>query len=102
MQKLYRQVYINGLRIDPPTEADPQPVAGYMASLRINPEQQMRNVAAILRQYTEIKRAYNGKGRAKTYAADIDTIAGTARQLAEMVEQYFNNELQEIDNELPF
>jgi hypothetical protein len=45
----------------------------------------LRNVAAALLGYTEVRRAHNGRGRARTYAADPDTIAETARQLAETV-----------------
>lgn len=53
-------------------------------------EQQMRNVASILRQYTEVTRPHNGKGHAPTYAARVDAIAQTGRQLADMVIEYLD------------
>lgn len=104
MNQLATHVFTNGLRIDPPVEADPAPAANYMTSLRNDPEQQMRNVAAVLMRYTEVKRHHNGKGRCATYSADLDTIAQTGRQLAEMVEAYFNTitSTEEADNELDF
>ena len=45
---------------------------------------QLRNVARLVVAYTEPRR-YNGKGRGRTFAADVETIATTSRQLAEMV-----------------
>jgi len=53
-------------------------------------EQQLRNVAAALRRYTEVTRRWNGRGKSSTYAANADTIASTGRQLAEMVEAYLD------------
>lgn len=67
------------------------------------PEQQLRNVAALLIKQTETKRNYNGKGRSATYAAPLGEIAPTARQLAEMVQQYLDGTLETLDTgELPF
>lgn len=45
----------------------------------------LKNVAQCVMQYTEVKRHHNGKGRHYTYAADVEAIAGAARQLAELV-----------------
>jgi hypothetical protein len=56
-------------------------------------EQKMLNVAACVRQYTEVTRRWNGRGKSSTYAASVDAIAGAARQLAEMVEAYFTADL---------
>lgn len=53
-------------------------------------EQKMRNVASILRQYTEVTRQHNGKGRPPTYAARVDAIAQTGRHLADMVLAYLD------------
>lgn len=44
MEKLYRHVFFNGLPLDPPSEPDPQPKPGYMASLR-SPEIDLVNAA---------------------------------------------------------
>lgn len=60
-------------------------------------EQQLRDVAEALRKYTTVTRAYNGKGRRRTYAADVDTIAETGRQLAEMVELFLDGRLEVHD-----
>jgi hypothetical protein len=69
----------------------------------LSQEQQLRNVAASLRRYTEVTRRWNGKGKSSTYAADADTIASTGRQLAEMVEAFLDGKLEAADtNELPF
>lgn len=53
-------------------------------------EQMMRNVATVLMGHTEVERAYNGRGRARTYAANVDAIAETGRQLATMVLEYLD------------
>lgn len=53
-------------------------------------EQQLRNVASVLMQYTEVTRPANGRGRPPTYAARVDAIAQTGRQLAEMVLAYLD------------
>lgn len=47
--------------------------------------QAMRNVASCVLANVEIKRFYTGRGRRREYATDIDTIADSARHLAEMV-----------------
>ena len=44
----------------------------------------IRNVANCLMSYTEPRR-HNGRGRGRSFAADTEAIATTARQLAEMV-----------------
>jgi hypothetical protein len=70
---------------------------------KLTPEQQLRNVAAIAIKHTEITRHYNGRGRCATYAADVDAIASTARQLAEMILQYLDGTRTTIDpSDLPF
>jgi hypothetical protein len=69
---------------------------------QITPEQQLRNVARILKQHTEAKRRYNGRGKPATYAADVDAIATTGRQLADMVEHYLDGQLSSSDDELLF
>lgn len=45
----------------------------------------LRNLAACVMGYTELKRRHNGRGRHATYAAEPEAIAGAARQLAERV-----------------
>jgi hypothetical protein len=55
-------------------------------------EQQLLNVAACVMQHTEVTRRHNGRGRAATYASNVDAIAGAARQLAEMVDAYFGEQ----------
>jgi len=65
----------------------------------ISPEQQLRNVAGALLDHTEIESESNGQG----YAATMDVIALTGRQLAEMVIAYLNGDLSPIDaGDLPF
>lgn len=44
----------------------------------------LRNVARCVIDLTTVKRFHNGRNRSRTYNGDIDTIAGAARQLAEM------------------
>lgn len=62
----------------------------------ISAEQQLQNVAAHAMKITEVKRQFNGKGRSATYVGDVDELASTARQLAEMVQAYLAGELVEI------
>jgi hypothetical protein len=70
-----------------------------MANLTI--EQQLRNVAQIVEEVTEVTevtevmRPRTGKRRTKTYAQNVDAIAGAARQLAAMVLQYLDADNQE-------
>ncbi len=70
-----------------------------MANLTI--EQQLRNVAQIVEEYTEVTevtevmRPRTGKRRTKTYAQPVDAIAGAARQLAVIVLQYLDADNQE-------
>ena len=52
-------------------------------------EQQMRNVARILVQYTERDNKAGRRSRQR-YRADTDAIAGTGRHLAEMVLEYLD------------
>ena len=48
-------------------------------------DEALRNVANTVMTLTEVTRYHNGKGSAKTYAGDIESIASAARQLADMV-----------------
>ena len=48
-------------------------------------DEALRNVANTVMSLTEVTRYHNGKGSAKTYAGDIESIASAARQLADMV-----------------
>lgn len=68
------------------------------------PEQQLRNVATALLEYTQVTRDYNGRGRPSTYAARVDTIASTGRQLAQMVMAYIDGQLAPVsaDDDCPF
>lgn len=68
----------------------------------LTPEQQLRNVAALILEQTETKRTWNGRGRSSTYAAPAGEIAPTARQLAEMIIQYFDGALAPFESDLPF
>lgn len=68
----------------------------------ITPEQQLRNVAALLIEQTEVTRTWNGRGRSSTYAAPVGEIAPTARQLAEMITQYLDGALAPVESDLPF
>lgn len=64
-----------------------------------NELEQLRNVANCVVRYTETVRPHNGKRKCSTYAEDIDTIAGSARQLAEMIlEMTAPNSLQGSGN----
>ncbi|MFN8467312.1 MAG: hypothetical protein U0X20_17270 [Caldilineaceae bacterium] len=74
------------------------------APKELSPEDQLRNVAHILIEETRAVRSYNGRGRSAVYEAGVDTIAGTGRQLAEMVIAYLNKELPPIplNDGLPF
>ncbi len=63
----------------------------------LTPEQQLQNVASLMLEETEVKRQYNGKGRTATYSANVDAIAGTGRQLAEMIIAYLDGKLQPVD-----
>lgn len=70
----------------------------------MTPEQKLHNVAAVVRRYTTVQREHNGKHRCRTYAANVDAIAESARQLAEMIEAYLNGEQSpaEPETNLPF
>ena len=69
----------------------------------LTPEQQLRNVARVAMEYTEKTRLSNGKGRTSVYPANKDAIAGTARQLAEMIVLYLDGKLEAIpESDLPF
>lgn len=70
----------------------------------ITPEEQLGSVARSLLSYTHIRKPHNGRGRqTRIYAADVDTIAETGRQLAEMIIAHLNGELRPIINDdLPF
>lgn len=72
----------------------------------ITPEEQLGSVARSLLSYTHIRKPHNGNGRGRQtriYAADVDTIAETGRQLAEMIIAHLNGELRPIINDdLPF
>lgn len=68
----------------------------------LTPEQQLRNIAALLIEQTEVVRTWNGRGRSSTYAAPLGEIAPTARQLAEMITQYLDGTLVPSDDEPPF
>ena len=54
------------------------------------------NVAQCVMKETTVVRWHNGKGSAKTYAGDIESIASAARQLADMVIM-----MLEDDNDVP-
>lgn len=69
----------------------------------ISSEEQLRNVARCVLANVEIKRHYTGRGRRREYAADPDTIADSARQLAEMVLAMLDGNLTPINgDDLPF
>jgi hypothetical protein len=69
----------------------------------VTPEERLRAVARVALRYTEVARRHNGRGRTKTYAADADAVADTARQLAEMVLAYLDGHLySEPPTEGPF
>ncbi len=68
----------------------PEYTTNRRGSVKLTVEQQMRNVANVLRKYTEVTRSQNGRGRPPTYAARVDTISHTGRQLAEMVLEYLD------------
>lgn len=74
-----------------------------MATKLLTPEQKLRNVAAVAKRYATPTRQYNGRGRMPSYPVDKHTIAEVALQLAEMIEDYLNGNLQaEIDDGSPF
>jgi len=62
-------------------------------------EQRIRNVASVVHQYTKVTRPHNGRGRMPSYAVDKHTIAGAARQLAEIVLEYLD--ARGLDSEEP-
>lgn len=69
-------------------ERENKPIPGGKSEMNnaLTPAEQLHNLAQCVLSYTEVKRAHNGRGRTKTYAANVDAIAGAARQLAGMVE----------------
>jgi hypothetical protein len=86
---------------------------GYTAALKwpeierlqeglILPEDQLRNVARILLETTEVTRPHNGRGRPAGYAGNVDEIAQAGRQLAEMILDYIDGVLIAVDNDTPF
>jgi hypothetical protein len=68
----------------------------------ILPEDQLRNVARILLEATEVTRPHNGRGRPASYAGSVDEIAQAGRQLAEMILDYIDGVLIAVDNDTPF
>src|SRR6185437_16056818 len=60
----------------------------------LTPEQQIRNIAQVVMDYTQVTRDHNGHGRPPTYVARVDAIAGAARQLAEMVVAHLDQQHQ--------
>lgn len=70
--------------------------------MTISPEQQLRNVAAIVIKNTTVTKYHTGQGRSRQYAADADTIADSARQLAEMILRHLDGELPAISGDCPF
>lgn len=69
----------------------------------LSPEQQLRNVAAIVKQYATPARKQNGRSRLPSYSADKHTIAEASLQLAEMIEAYFDGDLAPVeDSEIPY
>ena len=52
---------------------------------RLTKREKLLDVAQCVLRYTEVVREHVGRGRHRTYAADPDTIAETARLLAELV-----------------
>lgn len=103
MENLYRHTFTHGLSINPPNEPDPQPRTPRPA---LDIETRMRNIARVLVQHTEVKRRHNGRGRCATYAADVDAIAQTGRQLAELVLEFCgdteDDQESKDDNGCPF
>lgn len=70
----------------------------------LSPEDQLRNVARIMLEQSTILRYHNGHGRPATYPANIDAIAGTGRQLAEMILAYLDGDLKPLNTrtDMPF
>jgi hypothetical protein len=67
-----------------------------MTMKEITPEQRLEKVAESLLRSTKVTQHYQGKGRPARYVAGIDTIAQTGQQLAEMVIEYLNGELESV------
>lgn len=70
----------------------------------LTPEQKLRNVASIVKRYATPNRLQNGRGKMPSYPVDKHTIASSALQLAEMIEQYLDSKLMpdKVDIEIPF
>jgi hypothetical protein len=58
----------------------------------LSAEEKLRNVARCVLADTEVKRTFNGRGRCQTYAQSVDAIAQSARQLAEDVIAYLDQQ----------
>ena len=60
-----------------------------LEEIRVPMTVRILNVASCVLDDTTIIREHNGRGKSKTYTQDIDTIASSARQLAEMIIYFF-------------
>jgi hypothetical protein len=52
---------------------------------RLTNREKLLDLAKCVLRYTEVVREHDGRGRHRTYAADLDAIAEAARLLAELV-----------------
>lgn len=74
-----------------PRDPDAAPAAAVLP-----PRARLQNVANVLLNHTTVVRPHNGRGRCATYAANVDAIAQTGRQLAELVLAYLEGELAPV------
>ena len=80
-----------------------------MAKVIISPEEQLKNLADIVLEQTQRKRALSRsnrgrRGQAYEYPVSIDAISDAARQLAESVKLFLAGELNPVttDDDAPF